>query len=125
MTRHRIAYALSVRQPRAALILNGERDTEFKIWATPYRGLLYIHAGKRFDKSVGIAPLEPSRHRAIIGSVRLIYTTRVFPSGCYNWHFIEPMIFEEPIPYPGSPGLMEIDDRLVREKPMRKGRSYV
>lgn len=41
--------ALSVRQPHAALIAAGMKQYETRSWATRYRGLLYLHASKRFE----------------------------------------------------------------------------
>lgn len=43
--------ALSVRQPWAQLIISGMKGVENRSWKTPYRGRLYIHAGKSFDWS--------------------------------------------------------------------------
>ena len=38
--------ALTVSQPFASLIANGEKWIENRTWGTPYRGRLAIHAGK-------------------------------------------------------------------------------
>lgn len=40
---------LSIKQPFAWLICNGIKDVENRTWATNYRGLFYIHAGKQID----------------------------------------------------------------------------
>ena len=41
--------ALSIRQPWAWLIAKGIKDGENRTWKTNYRGLIYIHAGTKFD----------------------------------------------------------------------------
>jgi activating signal cointegrator 1 len=51
---------LSVLQPWASLILLGAKKIETRSWATKYRGLLLIHAGKGWNKAVeGMCALEP------------------------------------------------------------------
>lgn len=41
--------ALTICQPYAHLILQGRKTCENRTWYTPYRGPLYIHAGKSRD----------------------------------------------------------------------------
>ena len=41
--------ALSIRQPWAWLIAEAVKDIENRRWATTYRGVFLIHAGKQFD----------------------------------------------------------------------------
>ena len=41
--------ALTICQPYAHLIMQGRKTCENRTWATNYRGLLYIHAGKSRD----------------------------------------------------------------------------
>jgi hypothetical protein len=41
--------ALSIMQPWAWLIIAGHKDIENRSWPTKYRGLVLIHAGKKFD----------------------------------------------------------------------------
>lgn len=44
---------LTVKQPWATLIANGNKRVEFRSWKTNYRGSLLIHAGKgRDEKSI-------------------------------------------------------------------------
>lgn len=38
--------ALTICQPYAELIARGDKRVENRTWSTPYRGSLYIHAGK-------------------------------------------------------------------------------
>lgn len=48
-TMERTGLALSIQQPWAWLIVNGYKDVENRGWSTRVRGLLDIHAGKKFD----------------------------------------------------------------------------
>lgn len=41
---------LTIRQPWATLIMQGDKRFEFRSWQTKYRGDLLIHAGKGIDK---------------------------------------------------------------------------
>lgn len=40
---------LTIKQPWCWLILDGLKDVENRSWSTDYRGVLYLHAGQRFD----------------------------------------------------------------------------
>ena len=42
--------ALTIKQPWATLIIQGDKRFEFRSWQTKYRGDLLIHAGKGIDK---------------------------------------------------------------------------
>ena len=42
--------ALTIKQPWATLIMQGDKRFEFRSWQTKYRGELLIHAGKGIDK---------------------------------------------------------------------------
>ena len=41
---------LTIKQPWATLIMQGNKRFEFRSWQTKYRGDLLIHAGKGIDK---------------------------------------------------------------------------
>lgn len=41
---------LTIKQPWATLIIQGNKKFEFRSWQTHYRGELLIHAGKSIDK---------------------------------------------------------------------------
>jgi hypothetical protein len=43
--------AISVKQPWAFLIVNGNKDIENRSWPTKYRGHVFIHASKEIDQS--------------------------------------------------------------------------
>ena len=44
-----VAYALSIRQPWAALIVAGRKTIEVRTWSTQRRGPIWIHASKLPD----------------------------------------------------------------------------
>ena len=44
------AYALSIRQPWAALLVAGVKTVEVRTWFTARTGPVYIHAGKLIDE---------------------------------------------------------------------------
>lgn len=41
---------LTIKQPWATLIIQGNKKFEFRSWQTHYRGELLVHAGKSIDK---------------------------------------------------------------------------
>ena len=41
---------LTIKQPWATLIMQKDKEYEFRSWKTQYRGDLLIHAGKGIDK---------------------------------------------------------------------------
>lgn len=47
--------ALSIRQPWAWLIINGNKDVENRSWSTEFRGQVLIHAGKEIDREAHAA----------------------------------------------------------------------
>lgn len=107
--------ALSVRQPWAALILDGAKTVENRTWPTRWRGTLAIHAGARPDPAaaelattgVGSTPLG-----AYLGAVELVdvHHDRDCRIGCGHgaqpgvWHWVlrHPRRLAEPIPAPGQ-----------------------
>ena len=44
--------ALTIKQPWAALIVNGYKKYEFRSWKTNYRGKILIHAGMSLEKDM-------------------------------------------------------------------------
>ena len=44
--------ALTIKQPWAALIIEGYKIYEFRSWKTNYRGKILIHAGKTLEKEM-------------------------------------------------------------------------
>lgn len=52
---------LSIRQPWVELILSGRKTIEVRSWPTRYRGVLWLHAGKRVERTLcSELGLEPS-----------------------------------------------------------------
>jgi len=55
--------ALSIRQPWVTLILLGLKSIEIRQWSTPFRGCIYLHAGKiADDRPEGWALLPKDQH---------------------------------------------------------------
>lgn len=59
--------AISIKQPWASLIIEGIKDIENRSWYTHYRGRLYIHASKGYDRQGAdlVSKLYPE-HESII-----------------------------------------------------------
>lgn len=63
-------YALSVRQPWAALILSGRKTVEVRTWPTPRRGPVLLHAGKLADARAEPWALVDGRQLAASAALR-------------------------------------------------------
>ena len=123
---------LTIKQPWATLIMQGDKKYEFRSWQTKYRGELLIHAGKSFDKEA-IKRLEKYLPEnlplgKILGKVRLIdcikmspefkemllkenteiYTKSSFQEN-YGWQVTDIEVFKEPIEVKGRLSLWEYD----------------
>lgn len=123
---------LTIKQPWATLIMQGDKRFEFRSWQTKYRGDLLIHAGKGVDKSAvkRLAKYLPKElpHGKILGKVKLvdcikmspefkellqkengdIYTQRSFQEN-YGWQIADVEVFEKPIEAKGKLSLWEYD----------------
>jgi hypothetical protein len=109
--------ALTFRQPWAELIISGRKTVEIRTWIDPYRGPVWIHAGKApMDNQnafgdlplgvyIGIAELkmilpmdaqrwETWRNRHLIGGP--------YPGHCYAWVFAQPVRLPSPVPGRGN-----------------------
>ena len=121
---------LTIKQPWATLIMQGDKRFEFRSWKTNYRGELLIHAGKGIDKeamkrlSKYIPEDLPSEK--ILGKVKLvdciemstefkeillkenkdIYTDSSFKEN-YGWKLEDVEVFDKPIETKGKLGLWE------------------
>lgn len=96
---------LTVKQPWADLILEHGKDIENRVWRTPYRGTLYIHAAKkddekamkRYSREIGKFPCE-FRRGVIIGKVELVDCVHRHQSKWFEgpWGFVlkDPVIFK-------------------------------
>ena len=122
--------ALTIKQPWATLIMQGDKRFEFRSWKTKYRGDLLIHAGKGIDKEA-MKRLEkylPEElpYGKILGKVKLvdcikmspefkelllkensdIYTKSSFQEN-YGWQVSYVEVFENPIDAKGHLSLWE------------------
>ena len=122
--------ALTIKQPWATLIMQGDKRFEFRSWQTKYRGDLLIHAGKGIDKEA-MKRLEkylPEElpYGKILGKVKLvdcikmspelkelllkensdIYTKSSFQEN-YGWQVSYVEVFENPIDAKGHFSLWE------------------
>ena len=122
--------ALTIKQPWATLIMQGDKRFEFRSWQTKYRGDLLIHAGKGIDKEA-MKRLEkylPAKlsYGKILGKVKLvdcikmspefkelllkensdIYTKSSFQEN-YGWQVSYVEVFENPIDAKGHLSLWE------------------
>lgn len=131
--------ALSVRQPWAWLIAAGYKDIENRSWTTDFRGRIYIHASKFFDRA-GLIWITSSHMNicqdirdalsrktqwalgAIIGEVDIVDCVAQSPSpwfnGSYGFVLENPVLYERPIPCRGKLGLFELE--MAHETSERK-----
>lgn len=129
---------LTIKQPWATLIMQGDKRFEFRSWQTKYRGDLLIHAGKGIDKEAmkRLAKYLPDEIplEKILGKVTLvdcvkmcpefkdmllkenpdIYTKSSFQEN-YGWQLENVKIFNEPIEVKGHLSLWEyeLDDKML------------
>lgn len=130
--------ALSMTQPWAQALFLDLKHYETRSWSTNHRGLLLIHAAKRFPKDAqDFARTERALGRgnprivlgAIIGKVELAKIWRTeeligrlsgiehlygdYSPGRFAWEFVNPILLNEPIPYRGALGLFNVDEKLL------------
>ena len=123
---------LTIKQPWATLIMQGNKRFEFRSWQTKYRGDLLIHAGKGIDKVAmkRLSKYIPKElpYGKILGKVKLIdcirmssefkklllkensdiYTESSFKEN-YGWQLTDVEVFENPIEAKGHLSLWEYD----------------
>ena len=123
---------LTIKQPWATLIKQGDKRFEFRSWQTKYRGDLLIHAGKGIDKEamkrlVKYLPDEIPLGK-ILGKVTLVDCIRMCPefkeillkensdiytkssfSENFAWQVEDVQVFGEPIEAKGHLSLWEYD----------------
>jgi hypothetical protein len=115
--------ALTIKQPYAALVVDGVKDIENRSWRTRYRGPLAIHAGRKVDRDALSryaylldAPDDLPRG-VLLGTVELVDCVRDSTSewadpGAWHWILRDPRPFPEPIPCRGAQGLWRPPARL-------------
>lgn len=123
---------LTIKQPWATLIMQGDKRFEFRSWQTKYRGDLLIHAGKGIDK-VAMKRLErylPNELPVgkILGKVTLVDCVRMCPEfkelllqenadiytessfkENFGWQVENVQVFDEPIDAKGHLSLWEYE----------------
>ena len=121
---------ITIKQPWATLIMQGDKRFEFRNWQTAYRGELLIHAGKSIDKEA-IKRLEKYLPKElplgkILGKLRLLYCIKISPEfkeellkenrdiytkssfkENYGWQVDNVQVFDEPIEAKGHLSLWE------------------
>ena len=112
---------LSIKQPWAALILNGRKTLELRSWTTKHRGPLAIHAGKKVDI---YGPWNPFANNAVLptgqvlGRVNLVdvrpmteadadAACHAYRPGLFAWVLEEPQ-HVEPVAMNGRLGLFDV-----------------
>lgn len=123
---------LTIKQPWATLIMQGNKRYEFRSWQTKYRGELLIHAGKGIDKEAmkRLAKYIPKDMPTgkILGKVKLVDCIRCdddFKEKClkenkevyakstfvekFAWKLENVEVFDEPIEAKGKLSLWEYD----------------
>lgn len=125
--------ALSLWQPWASAIALGLKRVETRHWSSRYRGLIVIHAAKRWTADerdlawahgiddpplgalvaiaslVDIIPTERVMH--LVGSQELAWGN--YAAGRFAWLLDDIKPLAEPIPYRGAQGLFNVPDALV------------
>ena len=117
--------ALSLTQPMAWAIFHG-KDVENRTWPTKFRGRVYIHASKGFNKehyqwimendnrlvTGGLPFIYEFVHGAIIGEVTIIdcvqhHGSRWAMEGQYQFVLEDAKLYGKPIPCKGMLGFFE------------------
>ena len=123
---------LTINQPWATLIMQGNKRFEFRSWQTKYRGDLLIHAGKGIDKEamkrlskyitkdmttgkllgkvtlVDCVKMSPEFKEMLLKENKDIYTDSYFKEN-YGWQLENVEVFDEPIEAKGKLSLWEYD----------------
>ena len=89
-----IRYALSIKQPWAALLVHGRKTIEVRRWPTVRRGRILIHAARIADKRPEAWRHVPEHLReqaglqgGILGAVEL--------TGCATYRTLEEFLFDQ------------------------------
>lgn len=123
---------LTIKQPWATLIIQGDKRFEFRSWKTNYRGELLIHAGKGIDKEamkrlkkyipedmplgkiigkvklVDCIKMSPEFKEMLLKENNEIYTKSSFQEN-YGWQVENVEVFNHPIPVKGQLSLWEYE----------------
>ncbi len=138
-------YALSLKQPWAALVVLGLKTIEVRRWPTPKRGFILIHASKIADEREEVWSRLPPSARGlaelrggILGQAELIdciaYEELETFRRDQRWHWNRPEWFQPPrlygfvfrnacpLPFRPVPGWMRFF-RIGSEKKMKRART--
>jgi hypothetical protein len=131
--------ALSVRAPWWLAILDGGKDIENRDWHTNFRGRIYLHAGKWFNRAEIVEdlltikkimnikehpdPLLADLFRpcggCIVGTVEIVDCVSESSSpwffGKYGFVLQHPVALNHPVPFKGMLGFFEVPDGTVKE----------
>ena len=123
---------LTIKQPWATLIMQGNKRYEFRSWQTKYRWELLIHAGKEIDKEamkrlskylpkelpvekilgkvtlVDCIKISPEFKELLLKENRDIYTKSSFQEN-YGWQVLDVEVFEKQIEVKGHLSLWDYD----------------
>jgi hypothetical protein len=125
--------SITICQPYAELILLGEKRVENRVWSTPYRGSLLIHAGKSrtwldtyeplpahmdFGGIVGVCLLAACFPAKAIRGKKVPHeyqdlANHVHVEGPYCWVLEQVARFPDVINYRGEQGMFEIQKATV------------
>ena len=124
--RFEIAPALSIRQPWAELIASGRKSIEIRRGTPSYRGLIWIHAGKKEDAeseaNFGFAQLFKGGYIGAVDLKNIVpfdperwekWRNRhldpgPFKPNLFAWIVATPVRFLVPVPGSGKLGLFEV-----------------
>jgi hypothetical protein len=134
--------ALTIHQPKASLIVYGQKRVELRTWRTLHRGPIAIHASGRLVRGLSIAEsyalaeagleADDLALGALVGTVVVrdclpvseIGKTALgelerglgdFTLDRYGWLLDAPVAFTEPVPALGARNLWDVDDELVKQ----------
>jgi ASCH domain-containing protein len=120
------AFALSVRQPWAELILLCRKTVEIRTWETKHRGRIWLHAGRHMDAKLDHRfGLDNLSRGAFVGFVDLVSIEPLdavrweqwrarhldpgdYRPGFFGWNLDAPCRLRTPLPAPGSLGLFAV-----------------
>ena len=130
---------LTIKQPWATLIMQGDKRFEFRSWQTKYRGDLLIHAGRGIDKEamkrlekyipediptgkilgkvklVDCVKMSPEFKEMLLKENKNIYTASSFKEN-YGWQLENVEVFEKTIEAKEKLSLWEYDLKEINTK---------
>ena len=113
---------LTIYQPSANHIADGEKQYETRSWFTSYRGLLAIHAGKSrshsavgpFGAVVAVGSLVACIHTEGLRVSENEWELGDFTPGRFAWEIVDVVKLAQPVPLQGRQGLWRVDAWATR-----------